>query len=42
MTYAEAAEMISDFAAQMDKYGQISEEMFEAFQLAVEVLEEKE
>ncbi len=35
----EAAEMISDFAAQSDKYGVISEELFEAFQMAVTALE---
>lgn len=39
MTGKEAAEMISDFAAQSDKYGVISEELFEAFQMAVTALE---
>ena len=38
MTGKEAADMISDFAAQSDKYGVISEELFEAFQMAIDAL----
>ena len=39
MTNKEAFKMISDFAAQSDKYGVISEELFDAFQMAISALE---